>query len=371
VIRRLLLLLAFVAFGYATAAAQRPPARTQRPATLAQQPPTPCTTATPDCTEWIAVGGGPGRSLVYRNLPLDTRNEAITRAVIVVHGAGRDADNYFRSALAGAFLAGALQTAVVISPRMASGADAGCRDSLAQNEISWDCDLWRSGGPSVSHPAVTSFDFLDEILRKLARRDVFPNLRGIVVTGHSAGGQVTNRYGMSSKTHETLGVPVQYVVANPSSYAWPTNERPTGPAAWPLQAGAPGFVPAVAADAPAFRPLRDGRGCTAYNAWPYGFLNRTGYVAALSDSQLMRQLVSRPFTYLLGENDILPLSGFDGSCEAMAQGPTRQARGQAYAKYVNERLGGHHEVVVVTGCGHNGRCIYTSEPWLRIAFPGP
>jgi hypothetical protein len=306
---------------------------------------------------------------VYRNFALDTRNDAITRAVIVVHGAGRDADNYYRSALAGAFLGGALQTALVIAPRMASNA-AGCRDSLAQNEISWNCDTWRSGGPAPSHPAVTSFDFLDEIVRKLSRRDVFPNLRGITVTGHSAGGQVTNRYGMSSKVHDALGVPVQYVVSNPSSYAWLTDERPTGPAAWPLPAGAPGFVPAVAADAPAFRSLRDGRGCTAYNEWPYWFRDRTGYTASLSDSQLTRQLVSRPFTYVLSEVDVLPLSGFDGSCAAMAQGPTRRARGQAYAKFVNERLGGHHAVVVVTACGHNGRCIYTSEPWLRIAFQG-
>ena len=114
---------------------------------------------------------------------------------------------------------------------------------------------------------------------------------------------------------------------------------------------------------------RDRRGCTTYDQWPYGFKNRTGYSASISDSQLTRQLVSRPFIYLLGEDDILPLSGFDGSCAAMAQGPTRQARGQAYAKYVNERLGGHQRVVVVTGCGHNGRCIYTSEPWLQIAFP--
>jgi pimeloyl-ACP methyl ester carboxylesterase len=355
VIRQLLPLLALVAF--APAGAQRAP--------------TPCTTATPECTEWVTVGGGPGRSLVYRNFPLDTRNEAITRAVIVVHGAGRDADNYYRSALAGAFLAGALQTALVIAPRMASNDGRGCRDTLAENEISWNCETWRSGGPSLSHPAVTSFDFLDDILRKLARREVFPNLKGIVVTGHSAGGQVTNRYGMSSKVYDGLGVPVQFVVANPSSYAWPTDERPTGPAAWPLQAGAPGYVPAVPADAPAFRSLRDGRGCTIYDQWPYGFKNRTGYTAALSDSLLTHQLVSRPVTYFLGEDDILPLSGFDGSCAAMAQGPTRQARGQAYAKYVNERLSGHHEVVVVTGCGHNGRCIYTSEPWLRIAFPKP
>ncbi len=360
-IRRLLAVSAFVAFAHTPAAAQRRP-------TAAQRPPAPCTTATPECTEFVTVGGGPGRSLVYRNFALDTRNEAITRALIVVHGAGRDADNYYRSALAGAFLAGALQTAIVIAPRMASNDGRFCRDSLGANEISWNCDTWRSGGPSLSHPTVTSFDFLDEILRKLARRDVFPNLKGIVVTGHSAGGQVTNRYEMSSKVHDSLGVPVQYVVANPSSYAWPTDERPTGSAAWPLQAGAPGFVPAMPADAPAFRSLRDGRGCTVYDQWPYGFKSRTGYSASITDSALTRQLVSRPTTYFLGEDDILPLSGFDGGCAAMAQGPTRQARGQAYAKYVNEKLGGHHEVVVVTGCGHNGRCIYTSEPFIKIAF---
>lgn len=368
-LRRSLVLLALVAVASATAAAQRPPAR--RPTAAGRQAPAACTTATPDCTEWVAVGTGGGRSLVYRSFPLETRNAAITRAVIVVHGAGRDADNYYRSAMAGAFLAGALQTAVVIAPRMASNAGMGCRDSLGQNEISWNCNTWRSGGPAVSDSSVTSFDFLDAILRKLARRDVFPNLQGITVTGHSAGGQVTNRYGMSSTLADGLGVPVRFVVANPSSYAWPTDERPTGSAAWSLQAAAPGYVLAVPPDAPAFRPLRDGRGCTDYDTWPYGFKDRTGYVAPLSDSQLTRQLASRQVTYLLGEDDVLPLSGFDGSCAAMAQGPTRRARGEAYAKYVNERLGGHHEVVVVTGCGHNGRCIYTSEPWLGIAFPKP
>ena len=54
-----------------------------------------CTTAA-DCTEWVAIGNGPERLLVYRSFPLETRNSQITRAVIVVHGAGRDADNYFR-----------------------------------------------------------------------------------------------------------------------------------------------------------------------------------------------------------------------------------------------------------------------------------
>ena len=46
-------------------------------------------------------------------------------------------------------------------------------------------------------------------------------MKAIVVAGHSAGGQFVNRYEMSNSVHDTLGVPVSYVVANPSSYAWP------------------------------------------------------------------------------------------------------------------------------------------------------
>jgi pimeloyl-ACP methyl ester carboxylesterase len=353
--RRTLLFVALAALAPTAAAAQRSAT-------------TPCTTATAACTEWVTVGGGPGRSLVYRSYPLDTRNEAITNVLVVVHGAGRNPDDYFRSALAGAFLAGKLESTIVIAPRMASNDGRGCRDDLGENEISWNCNTWRSGGPALNYTDVTSFDFLDAILRQVARKDVFPNLKAIVVTGHSAGGQVTNRYEMANRVHDVLGVPVSYVVANPSSYAYPSDERPTS-AAWPLEANAPGFILDLPDNAPAFRSMGEGRGCTTYDQWPYGFQNRSGYSASETDDQLRQQLASRPTTYLLGQDDILPLSGFDSSCSAMAQGPTRQARGQAYARYVNEKLGGHHQVVVVTGCGHNGRCIYTSDEARPLLFP--
>src|ERR1019366_6142465 len=92
-------------------------------------PPAPCIAATAACTEWVVLGGGPGRSLIYRTFSLDTRNEAITRALVNVHGASRDADNYFRSTLAAAFLAGALDNTLVIAPRMASNDGAGCTDA--------------------------------------------------------------------------------------------------------------------------------------------------------------------------------------------------------------------------------------------------
>jgi hypothetical protein len=316
----------------------------------------------------VTLGGGPGRSLVYRTYALDRRNDAITRVLVNVHGASRDADNYFRSTLAAGFLAGALENTLIVSPRMASNNGTNCRDALAPNEISWNCNSWRSGGPAISNPAVTSFDFLDEILRKVARKDVFPNLKAIVVSGHSAGGQVVNRYEMSNQVHDKLGVPVTYVVSNPSSYAYPDSVRPTA-AAYSITAHAPGYIPAVGPNTAAFRPFGDGRGCTTFDQWAYGLRARTGYSANESDDQLRKQLVSRPTTYLLGELDILPLGGFDGSCAAMAQGPTRLARGQAFAKYVNETLGGRHAVVVVPLCGHNARCMFTSEVALPLIFP--
>ena len=76
----------------------------------------------------------------------------------------------------------------------------------------------------------------------------------------------------------------------------------------------------------------DADNCTTYDSWPYGLQKRVGYSKRLTDDQLKQQLASRPATYLLGGLDILPLFGFDGSCGAMAQGPTRMARGLAYAR---------------------------------------
>src|SRR3954453_23087345 len=77
----------------------------------------PCTTATAACTEWVTLGGGPGRSMIYRTHSLDTANERVTRALIMVHGTNRNADHYFDTAKAAAFLAGALDDTVVIAPR--------------------------------------------------------------------------------------------------------------------------------------------------------------------------------------------------------------------------------------------------------------
>jgi pimeloyl-ACP methyl ester carboxylesterase len=325
-----------------------------------------CSTATAACTEWVAHGRGPARSMIYRTYSLDARNDTIRRAVVMVHGTNRNADHYFTTATAAAFLAGALDDTVVISPRFTA-----CTDKLETNEVGWSCtgDSWRSGGMAATHPELASFDFMDEIVKKLANKTIFPNLKAIVVTGHSAGGQFVARYQMSNRVHDTVKTAMTYVVANPSSYAWPDATRPlavddaapeNAKGAWETE------KPHTKFSYGAF----EGAACQNYDRWPAGLQNRTvGYTAKTTDDQLKKQLASRPTTYLLGQVDTLPLGGFDSSCQAMAQGATRRARGEAFVKYVNEQLGAKHAIQIVPECGHNDRCVFTTDAVLPLIFP--
>jgi pimeloyl-ACP methyl ester carboxylesterase len=342
----------------------------------------PCTAPKPACTEWITLKGERPTLLVYRSYSLELTNKNITRALVFVHGINRDADNHFRTALAAAFLQGALDDTVIVAPRFssnssASGNEAGhCADAVAPGEAIWFCenerpDTWRSGGPEVGHAKLASFDYMDEIIRRLADKQHFPNLRTIVVAGHSAGGQFVSRYEMTSSVYKLPGVAISYVVANPSSYAYLDGTRPTA-SALPsnISAAAPGFRPPPPINPPpAFVSFPDARNCTGFNDWPYGLKNRTGYAARLSEEQLTTQAASRPVTYLLGDSDILPSGIFDVSCPAVAQGSTRLARGLAFARYMNDNFGAHHETVIVPFCGHSARCLFTSDVTLPVIFP--
>ena len=332
----------------------------------------PCTTATPACTEWVLLGGGPARAMIYRTFPLSVRNKNIRRALIMVHGALRNPDHYFRTATTAAFLDGALDDTVVIAPGFFSN-ERRCDDKLQPNEVSWSCggDSWRSGGTSNSNPNLTSFDFVDELLRRLSDKKIFPNLTTVVIAGHSAGGQFVDRYEMANKVGDSLGIKVSYVVANPSSYAWPVSTRPL-----PVGDGAPANAVLGWKDESPHTDFQygpfDASKAPKYDLWPYGLEDRkSGYTVGMTDEQLIKQLVSRPTTYLLSQVDTLPLGGFDGSPSAMAQGATRRARGEAFVKLINEQLGAKAKILIVPECGHNDRCVYTTDTVLPFIFPQP
>src|SRR6476620_4178351 len=136
----------------------------------------PRTHATTQCQAWVTYPGGPARSLIYTTYKLDKPNPQITRALIMVHGAGRNPDHYFETATAAGFLANALENTIIIAPRFTAG-----NDKADVNEVIWPerRDSWRSGGMSPSNPTLSSFDFADQLLRKLSDKKLFPNLTKI------------------------------------------------------------------------------------------------------------------------------------------------------------------------------------------------
>ena len=301
----------------------------------------------------VVTPAGRGVDPLYASVPLDRPNPTIVRALIVVHGALRNADVYNKSgetviAAAGPAAAGT----ALITPQFLADVDvAGWK--LPADTLRWTTTSWEGGEPALGPAPLSSFAVFDAIVAKLANRANFPNLRTIVVAGHSGGGQIVQRYAVVGHAEDALGattgIAIRYVVANPSSYVYFSPERP-------LAAG--GFGPFDAAS------------CPKYDAWKYGVNAMPPYVPA-SPVALETAYIARDVTYMLGRNDTNPNHpALDKSCMAEAQGPYRLIRGRSYYAYLRMRhpSGLMHKLVEVPGVGHDGDGMFGSPQGRAVLF---
>jgi pimeloyl-ACP methyl ester carboxylesterase len=171
------------------------------------------------CESFLRLRGG-GSFVFYRNFSLEQAQPAVERAIIVVHGNSRDVRGYFKALVTSAALAGHSTDTLVVAPYFQDPRTA------PAGQLAWD-DNWKEGGLSVDQGRGVhrryAFELIDEFLVLLSNRSSFPNLREVIVTGHSAGGQFTQRYAALNAIEPRLadaGVRVRYVVANPSSYMY-------------------------------------------------------------------------------------------------------------------------------------------------------
>jgi pimeloyl-ACP methyl ester carboxylesterase len=274
----------------------------------------------------------------------------VTRAVLVLHGVLRNADDYFHSALEAQAAAGdAGKSTLMIAPQFLSEVDVDAF-KLPADTLRWSSTGWEGGDPALAPGPASSFEALDAIMAKLGDRKLFPNLKQVVVFGHSGGGQVVQRYAIATKGDRPLlheGIGVRFVVANPSSYAYFTKERPEA---------------AIAAS------------CQGYNSWKFGMDERPPYLAESTPAGLEQAYVARRVIYLLGTLDTNPNHpALDKSCMAEAEGPYRYARGHAYVAVMQARDNGtpNHSVWDVPGVGHEGGKMLTSPCGLTAVFDIP
>jgi pimeloyl-ACP methyl ester carboxylesterase len=297
----------------------------------------------------IPVGAG-GALPLYVSADWSHPLPNITRAVLILHGVRRDADHYFRSGLGAKSAAGeAGHESIMIAPQFLTAEDVDAF-GLSPDTLRWTLTGWEAGDPAIGPEPVSSFDALDAILARLADRRLFPNLRQVVVAGHSGGAQVVQRYAIAAKGDGALtrqGIAVRYVVADPSSYAYFGAERPE---------------PSIAA------------GCPGYNSWKFGMADRPPYLADAPATALEKAYVVRRVIYLLGTRDIDPnQAALDKSCMAEAEGANRYARGHAYVAAMRARDNGtpNHSAWDVRGVAHQEDKMLTSPCGLQALFDVP
>jgi pimeloyl-ACP methyl ester carboxylesterase len=169
-------------------------------------------------------------------------------------------------------------------------------------------------------------------------------MRDIVLIGHSAGGQIVQRYavvGHAPQLDARGRIPVHLVVANPSSYFYFNDWRP---------------VPQNA--------------CADFNQWRYGLAGAPPYVRG-SPASLERRYALRRVTYLLGTADTNPKEDdLDRSCGGEAQGAYRFERGRFYIGYIRKLFpdGTNQDYAFVRGVPHDNRRMFGSECGLGVLF---
>ena len=126
----------------------------------------------------------------------------IERVLIIVHGRLRNAQTYLQSGEHAAELAGQSATTLVIAPQFLNETDV-AQHPVADTVLRWQGNEWMAGGESTAPFRLSSYDALDEIIARLGDRQQFPDLKQIVVAGHSGGAQVVQRYALLG--HDQVG----------------------------------------------------------------------------------------------------------------------------------------------------------------------
>ena len=307
--------------------------------------PVPCTFANSTCAERVEIASGLFLPVFSSHL-LSEGHAEVTRGLIVIHGNTRNADDYYDSGILAVADEGVSGSTVVVSPHFQT-----VDDGPAFDEPFWSSAGWKRGNlsrPEGPSPRVSSYTAIEKIVEKFLDSARFPAMNEVVVTGHSAGGQVVHRYAAASLAEEGAGdgVAFRYVVANPSTYLYPGPEREN-------QAG---------------KFTVPGGGCDDYDEWHYGLQDRNTYAEQFDADTIRAFLTRRDVRILVGDADTLSAS-LDVSCGANLQGPNRYTRGRAIVRFMEALHTGHaHAEMIVPGVGHSSRSMWLSEVGRQALF---
>ncbi len=305
----------------------------------------PCT-ATGDCLRSVELQGsvGMGTFEYYSNYPIYEEHaewENLKQAIIVIHGASYDPDNYYSyltNTLAALNLS---ESTILISPFFRQTATGSPEDFY------WAGATFRRGNESSNANKLSSFAVVDKLIEQLANAERFPVLNKIIITGHSSGAAFTHVYtGANTSELTYTGIEFEYVVANSQFFYYPDGQRINE------------------ADNQLYTPV----GCSAYQLWPHGYTTTPPYLSGTTKDNFNTRFVNRSITYLLGNGNQSDPTLNTTDCENTVQGSTRYLRGENMYRYMELVYPSTHNHAkrIVNGIGHDGSGMYQSSEFKSL-----
>ena len=288
----------------------------------------------------------------YRNIPLANTSDDIKYAIISLHGDGRNADEHFNIIGQATVNAGLEDSTILLAPVYPFQDDIN-QYNLGDDVLYWSDTDWNAGDLSrntQSNPRpfrISSFSTMDSIYHRLVENN--PNLKRIVLTGHSAGSQMVVRYAAGGRAQADLtetGIDFVFVPTNTPSFLYYDDNRV-------LNQNAEVFE---------FGPSD----CGSASQYKYGLDNLNQYMENTGEATIIENHKQADVTYLIGQYDF---GGQTNTCARMVQGSSRLIRTHVYFSYIgffygdsiynNHRMAeipaAYHEFdeIVFTDCGMN------------------
>ena len=303
---------------------------------------------------------------------LDARHPEIERAVLAFHGGGDPiAKKYLeRVQDAAAKVPDATRETLIVAPQFAKlrHLEAHYGSGNVPSDILYYSGKLFWGGHSLNTVGrVSSFAVIDAILAHICDRSYFPNLKRIVLVGHSGGGQIVNRYAASAPFQRT-GIPVRFIVMNPNTYLYFNADRIVPNTRYEFELPSSRTLSSIGA-------CSDDADFAEYNEYGHGLDELWEYHnnRGINPGVMIDRYRSRNVIYLLGFYDNDPNDhSLNKSCAAMLQGTTRLERGLLYFNYLKQLWGDEildrHQLEVVPFAGHSGRQMITSDIGVKYIF---
>ena len=312
----------------------------------------------------LPLGGGDDAQAqllpIASNIELDADHSDTKRAIIFIHDIQRNSAEGVATLMT---LSGPEEIpSLILAPQFSLDMDitrfAQHLPEGGRNVARWSLEEpWQYGAETAKRPqqrGISSFTAIDLLLLFLSDKKRFPSLEQVVLVGHGMGADFVQRYAVVGQAPDILEkdrVLTRFVVANPSSYMYLTNLRPS--------------------DTGTTFKNPDTKECPKMHTYPYGLTDLVTYAKRTGANAIRIRYPERRILYLVSDS-IASDNYLDRGCEAMAQGKDRLQRGRLYGRYLSQSFGelidASQMFVVVPKAGYDPVSVFGSSCSMAVMF---